>query len=1038
MEFTPIGYIKGKQSSQTTNNILPKKLDLNVSKNIIDGHANVPSIQEKDESENQNGEEEEEEDDDLGPMKKRARYSINNSMRLFNDASQFDDTIPEINHTSHNNNNINGTTNRILPNILPTEFEKDHNDIISNNNISNPIKQQQERIEGYIKTISILKLKNDALINILKQDDPNKLDSNLELIDNLSKEKDKNNVLQRDNRSLQLEINNLKEQLNDVSKEIDKNKYNDKNIQNIHEDCEREQNKLKSLLEKNKSEIENMNRKIKSLETELKDTHKKNATTTAHENQKNIEIIEINKINEQKLNDLENELSKLTELEDQHLKEIKSLNEKLKKSQELLKNQEVSFNDKIQHLQNDKNTLKEQLDSEINKYESKIKALQDDIRTFQNNINDQNDLINKQNLDTQKISQYERDLKDKINELEDLQIILNNKTKNLKDLEDKYKELTENNKQLNSKFDYEIQKRDNSINKMTNNLNKLKNDYELELKNKDELNNVIHSLKQEIMYLKETLSTNQHEIDNLNEKETNYHLTKESLENELDNLKKKLQEKDSQLNDVQYELNKLQTTNEKESKLIESKNKEILSIKGQLQEVQDQLSKKVTIITDKEREITRLIRQTNNFEETRDHLNDQITSKNEEIVKLNSKIKNLENQIFQMTIKKSDETLNIINTKNSEIQSLKTELNKLNDELDKTLKTHNLMETKILQKNETRVQDLQNEIKLLNDMIKNKSIEYNQSVEKLNDEINDWRQRYDSLNDVLQRQLSDTTTAANARTISPSNIGSILTDKENRLKNEIDELHKDKVELLKTIDKLESNLNKLITENDKLKATNAELKESHSRLSDGFAKLLNKYKERKVDYSNKLIDLENENIRLERIYERERLNNLSRDTEKSYSTLDDGLTQNRESNIQESKIDYYRLKYHREVLRNNDQKIINEYLKNVLNATIQQMQIDSNRIKQELLTNNLQPSELRSFSSLFSRYPLYDDKPSRFYKDEYQLILRDRFRKRIFQIICCLRLKQVMELNNRYNKRLQYLERKIKNFYDSKNDRFSW
>lgn len=1030
MEFTPIGYIKGKQSSQTTNNVPPKKLDLNISKTTIDENVNVSSIQEGNENENQD---EEEEDDDLGPMKKRVRYSINNSMRLFNDASQFDDTIPEITH--NNNNSVNGSANRILPNILPTEFDKDHNDIISNNNISNPIKQQQERIESYIKTISILKLKNDALINILKQDDPSKLDSNLKLIDDLSREKDKNNILQRDNNSLQLEINNLKEKLNDLAKEDDEDKHNSKNLQNIHEDCEREQNKLKSLLEKNNSEIENMNQKIKSLETELKDTNTKNATTIAYKDQKNIEIIELNKITEEKLNKLENELKKLSNLEDQHLNEIKSLNEKLKKSQELLQSQEVSFNDKIQHLQNDKNTLKKQLDSEISKYESKIKTLQENIQDFQNNINDQNDLINKQNLHTQKISQYERDLKDKINELEDLQIILNNKTKNLKDLEEKHKELNENYKQLNSRYDYEIQKRDNSIHQMTNNLNKLKVDYEQELKNKDELNNVIHSLKQDIIDLKKTLSSNQYELDNLNERETDYHLTKKSLENELSDLKQKLQKKETQLNDVKDELSKLQTNNERESKLVESKNTEILSIKGQLQEIQDQLSKKTSVITDKEREITRLIRQIHNFEETRDRLNDQIKSKNEEIIKLNNKIKNLENQVFQMTIKKSDETLNIINTKNNEIQSLKKELNKLNDELDKTLKTHDLMENRFLQKNETKVKDLQNEIKLLNDMINNKSKEYNQSVEKLNDEINDWRKRYDSLNDLLQRQLSDTTAT---REISPSKFGSSLTDKEKNLRNEINKSNEDKVELLKTIDRLEFNLNKLIVENDKLKTTNIELKDSHSKLSDGFAKLLSKYKERKIDYSNRLIDLENENIRLERMYEKGRLNNFSRDTEKSYSSLDNDMTLNREFNIQDSKIDYYRLKYHREVLRNNDQKIINEYLKNVLNATIQQMQIDSNRIKKELLTNNLQPSEPLSSSPLFTRYSPYADKPARFYKSEYQIMLRDKFRKRIFQIVCCLRLKEVMESNSRYNRRLQYLERKIKKFYDSNNDRFSW
>ena len=70
MEFTPVGFIKSKRNSTQTQVVSPTK---------------VPNANNGDENE--------------GPVKKRQRRSIDDtidSTRLFSEASQFDDSFPEI------------------------------------------------------------------------------------------------------------------------------------------------------------------------------------------------------------------------------------------------------------------------------------------------------------------------------------------------------------------------------------------------------------------------------------------------------------------------------------------------------------------------------------------------------------------------------------------------------------------------------------------------------------------------------------------------------------------------------------------------------------------------------------------------------------------------------------------------------------------------------------------------------------------------------------------------------------------------------
>lgn len=1012
MEFTPIGHVKEKRSADPHLNLSPKNLDLNnISRNDTRDFTNDTQ-----------------DEDDLGPLRKRGRYDTNKhnnaerdntSGRLFNDASQFDDTIPEIQH--NNNAKIKDIKNT---NILPPEFNtnSDSNDIISNNNISNPIKQQQKRIESLVRTVAMLKMKNDVLINILKQDDPNKLDTNLKLIDDLSREKDKNNILNKDNNSLQLEINNLKDQLINTTKDnstIDDTQSNTK----LHENCEREQTILKEQLEQNKIEIDKLNDQINALKQKLNETKLNNDNNTLTNKQ----------LNDENLSKLEAKIENLSNLETKHLQEIKSLNLKLKQSQDEMENKEKNFNNQLKDLREEKSVLKDKLQSEINQYKTKIDSLTQEINNFQNNITDQHDLINKQNDTKTQLIKCQRDLDAKTHELDDLQVKLNNNKKLLTELETKNTTLSQNIDDLTLKFKNELKEKKIHIDTLNTELENYQTRHEKDLQLQDEFTHEINSLKEKIVQLEDAITTHKNELNNINSKDNDAQIENNELRQEISKLEETIQQKQENIEFLRNEIFNNDNEIDNVKTTVTKRDEKIKTLQKQLDDLENQLSSKTTLVADKERELARLARQANQFEEERNHLNDEIKSKNANLTKSNERIKSLENQLFQVTIKTSDETLNIINTKNNEIQSLKDDLKRITNELDKTLKTNSLIETKLSKKHQAKIKDLEDEIKLLNDMLGSKNEEYETSIRKLTDEIDDWRQRYNSLNDTLQNQLEE----AHSSTASSS--------QRERQSNEIDQLMRNRSDLLKHIDKLETSLRHLQNDNESLKSENTKIKESHSKLSDGMENLLNKYRERKNEFNTKLMDLENENIRLERLVEKERLKNLTRPNESSFSNVDS-------NSLAQDTIEYYRLKYHHEIIHNNDLKVKNEYLKNVLNAMMEQIEKDSRRIKRELtitspssprfniLTNTYRNNEYNRYDIPYNPSSIpYNDIPARYLTTEARIALRHKFRIRVIGVLSCLKMKQIAESRNQYDRRLEYLERRMRNQRDMNNDdRYSW
>lgn len=1007
MEFTPIGYSKGEKPAAAHSNLSPRKLDLN----------NTSRNDTRDE-------------DDLGPMRKQRRFSNNTNLngrdntstRLFNDASQFDDTIPELQNNNYNNNNAKikdiQNTNILLPEL---NSNTDSNDIISNNNISNPIKQQQKRIESLVRTVAMLKLKNDVLINILKQDDPNKLDTNLKLIDDLSREKDKNNILNKDNNSLQLEINNLKDQLINTTK--DNSAIEDiNNNTKLHENCEREQTILKEQLEQNKIKINELNDQINSLNQKLNDTKLNNDNNNLTNKQ----------LNDENLSKLETKVKDLSNLETKHLQEIKSLNSKLKQSQDEFDIKEKTFNNQLKDLRKEKTILKDKLQSEISQYRTKIDSLTQEINNFQNNITNQDDLINKQNHTKTQLIKCQKDLDAKIREFDDLQAILNNNKKLVSELETKNSTLSQEIDDLTFKFKNELKEKKIQIDTLNVELENYQTRHEKDLQRQDEYTHEINSLKEKIIQLEDAITIHKNEVNNLNSKDNDVQSENNELRQEISRLEDNIRQMQDNIEFLKNEIfnNDNELDNVKGN--VTKRDEKIIALQKQLDDLENQLSTKTTVVAEKERELTRLTRQSNQFDEERNHLNDELRIKSDMLAKSNERIKSLENQLFQVTIKTSDETLNIINTKNNEIQSLKDDLKRITNELDKTLKTNNLIENKLSKKHQAKIKDLQDEIKLLNGMLGSKNEEYETSIRKLADEIDDWRQRYNSLNDTLQKQLEEAQS-------------STTSSQRERQSNEIDQLMKNRSDLLNHIDKLENNLRLLQKDNESLKSENSKIKESHSKLSDGMENLLNKYRERKNEFNAKLMDLENDNIRLERLVEKEKLKNLTRPNESSLSNIDSNP-------VAQDTIEYYRLKYHHEIIHNNDLKVKNEYLKNVLNAMMEQIEKDSRRIKRELtitspssprfntLTNTYRNNEFNRYDRPYSPSGVpYNDMPARYLTSEARIALRHKFRIRAIVVLSCLKMKQIAESRNQYDRKLEYLERRIRNQRDmNSDDRYSW
>lgn len=146
-----------------------------------------------------------------------------------------------------------------------------------------------------------------------------------------------------------------------------------------------------------------------------------------------------------------------------------------------------------------------------------------------------------------------------------------------------------------------------------------------------------------------------------------------------------------------------------------------------------------------------------------------------------------------------------------------------------------------------------------------------------------------------------------------------------RLNKELAQTQEAEAESKKELSKLSARLEYITKEFVKFRETgNSDENTSASKLNEKWSE---KYQRMKQKLLDELKLLQNENLALERASlengKRPRLN-----------------TPNIESLSLQDQLDYYRLRYHHEVIHNNDLKVMNEYLNRVLRASAQHVRLD--------------------------------------------------------------------------------------------------
>jgi len=395
------------------------------------------------------------------------------------------------------------------------------------------IKEQQLNIDKYLKEIEKLKknnLNND--LNVEKGNNDLKNNEEKEKMFNLEKN---NKQLNLEKQKLTIEINKLKNKLN----ELEKN-HNDKlnnNIENLNVKINEIEKKNSSLISDNNK----LNNDLNELYIKINQIEKKNSSL----------ISDNNKLNNN-LNELKETINQLEKKNSSLIADNNKLNNDLKKLKETINQLEkknsslISDNNK---LNNDLNNLNET----IQKIEKNNKILNKQILELNNIISDyekenQKSILNNNNLN----NDYEQ---------------LNNEYKNLLN---NYQNLKKENENIKNELDLNNKEKEQLNNKLSelNEKNKKEINFLSQNKNKNKIEEENNELKKEILKLnvdvKKLEKENKNQFNSLSKLKNDYLKETEELTNEIDNLNSEIQNLKDNNSKIINENNELKQLIEKE------------------------------------------------------------------------------------------------------------------------------------------------------------------------------------------------------------------------------------------------------------------------------------------------------------------------------------------------------------------------------------------------------------------------------------------------------------------------------------------
>ncbi|GAV50182.1 hypothetical protein ZYGR_0U00380 [Zygosaccharomyces rouxii] len=415
LEFTPIGYSRQNPLKRLS-------------------RSPIQTVAEDDN--NGNGMSEE------GPFKKQRRADLDDTIashRMFNDSSQFDDTLPQLNGQSADNDNDNAhdsgkETDDVVKNLMGNLKE--------NAPASNPLKEQQEQLHKLNTDNYNLRLKCNSLLKFLHNvTDQGELTKSLGLLDEIHEWKQKHYTLNQQYLELkakliQVEANAAENKQEPVT-EVD------------HTACQRELSYVQNQLEKTTLQLNTYRDEVAHLEDK---TIRIQEDQRAKEEQHQLEIqmlrSDVNNLNVSLVNkesELEEDRAKIQRL----MNQLHEFDHKGSQSLLDLERQLEMKRDSISSLEKEVRALthdRVQLETRIKDREIENAKIQSELERLRDNVKNNNS----SNFEIGELKHAKASLDDKVRNLTEERHNLNQRISALRKECDEWKSKYQRNESLDS------------------------------------------------------------------------------------------------------------------------------------------------------------------------------------------------------------------------------------------------------------------------------------------------------------------------------------------------------------------------------------------------------------------------------------------------------------------------------------------------------------------------------------------------------------------------------------------------------------
>lgn len=662
-----------------------------------------------------------------------------------------------------------------------------------------------------------------------------------------------------------------------------------------------------------------------------------------------------------KFDELENKESNKSNIfiESNH-SDCEKVRKKLQSELEALNHESANLKNCINKLRETSNNEKSDFKGKEEQYHTRVELLESEIHDLKLDINVKDSELQKFQEEVRKLSTQLQEFNHQSGTLLETkkQLDLNNQT--IKNLEI---QLERNNREKTS-LEHQLLNTSNELD------NFKKNHLKYQENSKKQMDDIINDVSVADNLLKQ-------KIESLIKEKTEIYQEKQKILKENEILLKDLKKSDGKLNSLKNELEDLKISTQDDlqretDKLKYEHEQVIISLENRLKksinEV-DNLSKENTLL---KKHLDEYIEKCSHKEFTTDEFNKRGT----ELTVLRSKISQLQDELDN-SCKEAEE---------SKKKSSK-ELILLKDQID-ILKRKPMLE----------IRQLEREISTL-------KFEAESLKESKEREVSLWETKYLNLKRSNEGLLKDDTSHSQS-------LNKLLEERLDEIRmlgTRCSELATEKLELNKEISNYKNNnencKKELKKTQDKLEFITKEfvkIKESqkpHNFINNELnSKWNGKYQRMKDRFLEELKSLQRENLELEKnLLE---IKNKPSTTSSLYSPTNSTTIQDQ--------TDYYRLKYHTEVRKNNDLRVMNEYLNRVMKASAQHVRLDILKLGHEIPSNT---------HSTLDGYRMYKTRHS-----NYRLI---SFKSIALAILACVRMKHVAIKRRWDMQRLGFLQKKI-------------